>query len=253
MSNSDRDTPKSWKKKRQGRRDQSGDPSGVSQRALIHELNNLLNVVLGNLEMLEESTEGDTDASSRAREAIDAIIEAADVTERLRASLPRAEVESDLVDPGNDAAGADNFPRRAAEGKGTRSKPERPGDPPTGNETILVVDDEQFVRMIAVRILENLGYRVLDAEDGQSALAIIEGDETIDLLLTDVLMPGGMNGGELAREVRERRPDVKVLFVSAHTRKAITQDNILDEGAELIKKPYRKDTLAHDVRRVLDG
>ncbi len=94
-------------------------------------------------------------------------------------------------------------------------------------------------------------YRVLEAEDGPAALKVLNDDPDIDLLLTDVVMPGGMSGAELASKARERRPDLKVLYTSGYTENAILHRAMLDEGVEMIGKPYRKDELARKVRQVL--
>ncbi|MCH9051087.1 MAG: PAS domain S-box protein [Proteobacteria bacterium] len=124
---------------------------------------------------------------------------------------------------------------------------------PTGGETILVVEDEAGVREIAVSLLKRCGYRVLEAEDGAAALKILDEHPDIDLLLTDVVMPGGMGGPDLARNARERRPDLKVLYTSGYPESAIVHRGALDEGVEMIGKPYQKDELAQKVRRVLDS
>ncbi|MCH7930414.1 MAG: response regulator, partial [Proteobacteria bacterium] len=122
-----------------------------------------------------------------------------------------------------------------------------------GGETILVVEDEAAVREIAVALLEEQGYSVLEAEDGPAALKILDEHPDIDLLLTDVVMPGGMGGPELAQEGRARRPDFKVLYTSGYTENAIVHRGVLNEGVELIGKPYQRDELAQKVRRVLDS
>ncbi len=94
---------------------------------------------------------------------------------------------------------------------------------------------------------------MLEAEDGPTALKILDEHPDVDLLLTDVVMPGGMGGPKLAREARTRRPDLKVLYTSGYTEKAIVHGGVLDEGVEMIGKPYQKDELAHKVRQVLDS
>ncbi|MCH9051088.1 MAG: response regulator, partial [Proteobacteria bacterium] len=93
----------------------------------------------------------------------------------------------------------------------------------------------------------------LEAEDGAAALKRLDDHPDIDLLLTDVVMPGGMGGPDLARNARERRPDLKVLFTSGYTEDAIAHGGVLDEGVEMIGKPYQMDELAQKVRRVLDS
>ena len=122
-----------------------------------------------------------------------------------------------------------------------------------GGETILVVEDEAAVREIAVAILEEQGYRTLEAENGPAALRILDENSDIDLLLTDVVMPGGMGGPELAQEAQTRRPNLKVLYTSGYAENAIAHRGVLDEGFEMIDKPYSRAGLARKVRQVLDA
>ena len=120
-------------------------------------------------------------------------------------------------------------------------------------ETILVVEDDESVRVVSVEALRELGYNVLNVADGPSALRIVERDQRIDLLFTDVVLPGGMSGAAVAAAVRERRPDIKVLFTTGYARNAIIHQGRLDKGVHLITKPYTFAQLAEKVRNVLDG
>ena len=123
---------------------------------------------------------------------------------------------------------------------------------PVGNETVLAVEDNEGLRRIAVRQLSDLGYRVIEAQDGASALRILESDQ-VDLLFTDVVMPGGWNGYTLAKHALMRWPALKILLTSGF---AETKRNGNDEAAEkmrLLTKPYRKDDLARAVREILDA
>lgn len=120
-----------------------------------------------------------------------------------------------------------------------------------GSETILVVEDDEEVRSTAVDMLSDLGYRVLKAKDASSALAIIESGVPIDLLFTDVVMPGTLRSPELARKARQRLPGIAVLFTSGYTENAIVHGGRLDEGIELLSKPYTRDALARKIRQVL--
>ncbi|MET0935873.1 MAG: response regulator [Luteibacter sp.] len=122
-----------------------------------------------------------------------------------------------------------------------------------GNETVLVAEDDDAVRETVVAMLADLGYRVLKARDAQSALSIIDSGIPIDLLFTDVVMPGGLRSPELARKARERLPGVAVLFTSGYTENAIVHGGRLDEGVELLSKPYTRETLARKLRQVLVG
>ncbi len=124
---------------------------------------------------------------------------------------------------------------------------------PMGDETILVVEDDPDVRAFVVAALGALGYRVMEAEDGPAALALLDQVSHIDLLLTDVVLPRGMNGRRVAEEVRKRYPRVKTLFSSGYTENAIVHHGTLDQDAELLAKPYTRGALAQKVRRVLDA
>ena len=118
-------------------------------------------------------------------------------------------------------------------------------------ETILVVEDDQRVRELAVAMLTGLGYRVHEAGDGESALAFIDDSPNVALLFTDVILPGGMDGVELAREARRRRPHLPVLYVSAYSASALMQKGRLDNGAELVEKPFRRQELAAKLAAML--
>jgi DNA-binding NtrC family response regulator len=120
-----------------------------------------------------------------------------------------------------------------------------------GRETIMVVEDDTDVRDFICETLRDLNYNVLQAGDAKSALAVLDGDTPIDLLLTDVILPGP-NGRELANAAMLRRPDLKVLFMTGYSRNAIVHQGRLDEGVQLIQKPLTQTTLAVKVRDVLD-
>jgi PAS domain S-box-containing protein len=120
-----------------------------------------------------------------------------------------------------------------------------------GTETVLVVEDDEDVRSTVVDMLMELGYRVLQAREAQSALAIVESGIPIDLIFTDVVMPGALRSPELARKARERLPNVAVLFTSGYTENAIVHGGRLDEGIDLLSKPYSREALARKLRHVL--
>ncbi|CAN7643988.1 response regulator [Trinickia sp. LjRoot230] len=120
-----------------------------------------------------------------------------------------------------------------------------------GTETVLVVEDDEDVRGTVVDLLSELGYRVLRAKDAQSALAIVESGVPIDLLFTDVVMPGPLESPELARKARERLPNIAVLFTSGYTDNAIVHGGRLDDGVDLLSKPYSREALARKIRHVL--
>ncbi|QOY95960.1 PAS domain S-box protein [Massilia sp. UMI-21] len=120
-----------------------------------------------------------------------------------------------------------------------------------GSETVLVAEDDEAVRATAVDILTTLGYRVLKANDASAALTVIDSGVHIDLLFTDVVMPGPLRSPELARKAKERLPALAVLFTSGYTENAIVHGGRLDRGVELIGKPYTKESLARKIRHVL--
>ncbi|MBP2228563.1 PAS domain S-box-containing protein [Azospirillum agricola] len=120
-----------------------------------------------------------------------------------------------------------------------------------GSETILVAEDDEGVRATVVETLGDLGYRVLTARDAASALTVIESGVPIDLLFTDVVMPGPLRSPELARKARERQPGIAVLFTSGYTENAIVHGGRLDAGVELLSKPYSREALARKLRHVL--
>jgi CheY-like chemotaxis protein len=122
-----------------------------------------------------------------------------------------------------------------------------------GKETVLLVEDEELVRRVARRILENFSYTVLEADNGEAALKVgRQFTGPIHLLLTDVVMPG-MNGKELADLWRQRHPETQVLYTSGYTENAIVHQGSLDRDIHFIQKPYRPELLARKVREVLDG
>ena len=124
-------------------------------------------------------------------------------------------------------------------------------DGPGGSETILVAEDDDGVRATVVELLQQLGYTVLQARDAASALAIVDTGVHIDLLFTDVVMPGSLRSPEMARLARERRPHMAVLFTSGYAQDAIVHGGRLDPGLDLLGKPYTQDALASKIRHVL--
>jgi PAS domain S-box-containing protein len=123
----------------------------------------------------------------------------------------------------------------------------------THDETVLVVEDDDDVRTYSVEILRELGYRVVEAHDGASALRLLERQARVDLLFTDVVLPGGVTGADLAREALALRPGLSVLFTTGYARDAIVHHGRLDPGVHLITKPFSYADLAQKVRDVLDA
>lgn len=122
---------------------------------------------------------------------------------------------------------------------------------PGGNETILVVEDDPFVRGYAVATLEGLGYKTLLAANGPEALSRLGSDAPIDMLFTDIVMPGGMNGWDLAQRAGELRPGIKVLFTSGYALDTLLANGRVLQGVLILMKPYRKSDLASRVRQAL--
>lgn len=120
-----------------------------------------------------------------------------------------------------------------------------------GSERILVVEDDDLVRGHTESLLVSLGYKVVSASNAPEALAIIQKAPDFDLLFTDIIMPGGMNGRELAEAARKLKPTLKILFTSGYTENAIVHHGRLDRGVHLLNKPYRREDLAKKIRAIL--
>lgn len=116
--------------------------------------------------------------------------------------------------------------------------------------TILVVEDEELVREFTVELLADYGYRVLAAANGREALGILEREPGIDLLFTDIVMPGDLDGFALAREAKHRRPDLEILYTSGYTNR-LAATEIGETFGPMIAKPYRPDQLGAEIKRAL--
>jgi PAS domain S-box-containing protein len=125
--------------------------------------------------------------------------------------------------------------------------------PKARGETILVVEDDPDVRTLSVALLSSLGYEVIVAADGPQALSMLEKSPRINLLFTDVVLPGGMNGPELAAEVARRQPGVRILYTSGYTEDAIIHQGWLNGGTELLHKPFSRADLERKVRASIDS
>jgi CheY-like chemotaxis protein len=121
----------------------------------------------------------------------------------------------------------------------------------TGCEAVLVAEDDPFVRSYAVTCLSSLGYRVIEAVDGRDALQRLSDGVEADILFTDVVMPGGINGWELAERARQSRPGLKVLLTSGYALETLAERGRLPRGAVILNKPYRKAELAKRLREAL--
>jgi CheY-like chemotaxis protein len=124
---------------------------------------------------------------------------------------------------------------------------------PLGDETVLVVEDDTLVRDYVSDQLLALGYTVIAVGDGRSALSEIDSGRPLDVLFTDVVMPGGMNGRELAEEALIRRPELKVLFTTGYTEDVMVLQGKLAAGTQLLNKPYGRAQLARKLRSVIEN
>ncbi|MDJ0391492.1 ATP-binding protein [Roseomonas sp. E05] len=146
--------------------------------------------------------------------------------------LPRSDEPAGMVEQGASLAEAP----RAASG-----------------ETVLVVDDEDTVRMLMVEVLGELGYTTLAAQDAAEGLAILRSEARVDLLVTDVGLPGGMSGGQLAEEGRAVRPGLKVLFITGYAEAAVLGQGLRDPGMQVLTKPFAMESLANRLRQLISG
>jgi CheY-like chemotaxis protein len=141
---------------------------------------------------------------------------------------------------------------RAAAAAGARVAPSPAGTIKGEGERILVVEDDALVRSQVSAQLESLGYAIQAVSDAVEAFAALESDAVFDLLFTDVILPRGMNGRQLADEALKLRPSLKVLYTSGYSENAVVHHGRLDPGVLLLAKPYRKEDLARMIRRALD-
>jgi len=118
---------------------------------------------------------------------------------------------------------------------------------------VLVIDDEPVVRMLVVETLEELGYTVLEAADSPAGLRVLQSNARVDLLVTDVGLPGGLNGRQLADAARQRRPGLKVLFITGYAENAAFGKRFLDPGMALVTKPFTLEALAARIRAMVEG
>ena len=145
------------------------------------------------------------------------------------------------------------FPCETAKAEPTGSQPPRHFDDKRGNETVLVVEDQVDVGDYAETVLAEFGYTVLRAGNANEALQLLDGADRVDLLFSDLIMPGGMNGVMLAREVKRRRPRMRVLLTTGYAESSIERVDARGAEFELIQKPYKRTELAIKVRQVIDG
>lgn len=143
------------------------------------------------------------------------------------------------------------LPRSSNEGQGAIEQVSTVDDSPTGTERILLVEDNDAVRSIARELLTSLEYDVIEAGSGPRALELLRAEERFDLLFTDMVMPGGLTGIELAEEMRRSKPELKVLYTSGYTG-SMAKGGLSQASGNVLQKPYLKESLAKSVRETLD-
>ena len=135
-----------------------------------------------------------------------------------------------------------------------RRLPPPPAPLPEGKETILLVEDERALRRLARNVLERHGYQVLEANSGAEALAVwTEHASEVDLVMTDIIMPGGMSGRILAEQLLEKRKDLKILYTSGYGPDMVGENFNLAEGINFLAKPYHPDRLIRAIRQCLES
>jgi CheY-like chemotaxis protein len=118
-------------------------------------------------------------------------------------------------------------------------------------ETVLVIDDEPLVRMLVVEALEELGYAAIEAGDGPSAMKVLSSDVRLDLLITDVGLPNGMNGRQVAEAARQLRPGLNVLFITGYAENAVLNHGHLEHGMQVITKPFEMAELGRRIQAII--
>jgi len=118
-------------------------------------------------------------------------------------------------------------------------------------ETVLVVDDEETIRMLVTEVLEELGYAAIEATDAASGLQVLQSGARVDLLVTDVGLPGGMNGRQMADAARVKRPDLKVLFITGYAENAVVGNGHLEPGMHVMTKPFLMEALAGRIKELI--
>ena len=146
------------------------------------------------------------------------------------------------------------LPRHYGPAEAAEALPDLADAPRAGaGETVLIVDDEATVRMLVTEVLEDLGYAAVEAADGASGLKVLESDLRIDLLVTDVGLPSGMNGRQLADAARLVRPGLRVLFITGYAENAAVGNGQLDPGMQVLTKPFAMEALATRIREMITG
>jgi len=208
--------------------------SGRTIGRIAHELNNLLTAMIGHADSIQAAAPADPAAARCAAAINHCVDQCAALTRRLAECAPAMS--------GTPAMGGTPAMRAA---------PAAAPPPRTPAPTILLVDDNQLVRESVAASLQSMNYRVLVADGGEAALRLLDGPEPIDVLFTDVVMPNGPSGPELAARARWRRPSLKVLFTSGFPSGALGMDERLAGAEPFLLKPYGPDELVAALERLL--
>jgi PAS domain S-box-containing protein len=146
------------------------------------------------------------------------------------------------------------LPRHLGEEDAERPQPQLAQAPRAqAGETVLIIDDDPAVRMLVTEVLEDLGYAAIEAADGNSGLKVLQSNARIDLLITDVGLPGGINGRQIADAARTSRPDLKVLFITGYAENAVMRGGYLEPGMQIMIKPFTMEALATRIQDVIAG
>lgn len=177
-----------------------------------------------------------------------------DTSQRLHKDGTKLETHGILIplyDPQNKLVAFGNFTREARASARSLAARAPDGVPAEERKKVLLVDDDEAVRAAAVSLLASLGYEVVVATSGSEALDMLERLDDIDVLFTDVVMPGGMDGGEVAKKAQLLRPGMKVLFASGYFEAALVREGSIAASTHFLVKPYRKKELALKMAEVL--
>ncbi len=147
------------------------------------------------------------------------------------------------------------LPRRAGQADAPAGTVELSSAPPRAGhgETVLVVDDELSVRMLVAEVLADLGYIAVEAADGAAGLRVLQSDARVDLRVTDVGLPGGLNGRQLADAARAARPELRVLFITGYAENSVLSHGQLEPGMHVMTKPFAMEALASRIRELIEG
>lgn len=213
---------------------------------IAHDFNNVLLVIMANIEALAEGEQLPRDLRGRIEDIEQATQQAADLTRQLLAFSRRQALRPEQTDI-NDVVGSTVSLMRRTLGEAVEIETRLHGD-------LWMTEVDPQVRQSVAGQLRRLGYRVVEAADGAMALATLDSmSSPVDLMLTDAIMPGRVQGRALAEAVRKRWPQVRIVFMSGYAEEVIAHDGRLDDGVLPLNKPFRRRDLAKMLRLALDG